>query len=126
MSLRRKKMAALAESAVYQAQSEDLEEEKNVVKEEIAKAMARIQSGGEFDEFSRKIVRMHERDALTPKQEVDSDDEEQKRAGRQHFDAYPTVDGLSRPYGAFPVFQPGPAPGYLRHYRNEAARPIQM
>jgi hypothetical protein len=126
MSLRRKKMAALAESAVYQAQSEDIEEEKNVVKQEIAKAMARIQSGGHFDEYSAKIVRMHERDTRRPKTEIEPDEELEKRPGRQHFDAYPTVDGLSRPYGAFPVFQPSPAPGYIRHYRTETSRPIQM
>jgi hypothetical protein len=48
------------------------------------------------------------------------------RAGRKKFDAYPTANGLSRPYGAFPVFQTAPPPGYIRHYRTEGARAIEI
>ena len=54
------------------------------------------------------------------------DEEEEIRPGRQRFDAYPTADGLSRPYGAFPVFQPAPVPGYARHFRKEVPRPIEL
>ena len=133
MSIRRKKMAALAEAAVYQAQSVELEEEKNALKEEMQKAGERTQRGEAYDEYAEKIIKLHERDIATAelrargldKSEWDDDDEEVK-PGRQHFDAYPTADGLSRPYGAFPVFQPGPPSGQLRHYRKETLRPIEL
>jgi hypothetical protein len=132
MALRRKKMAAAAESAVYQAQTSELQEEKEVVKAEIAKAADRTEKGGEFDEYSMKIIKMHQRDIQAgPKKRktangFDSDEEDDKRPGRPHFDAYPTADGLSRPYGAFPVFQPAPPSGQLRHYRMETQRPIEL
>jgi chromosome segregation ATPase len=132
MSLRRKKMAAVAESAVYRAQTTELQEEKEAVKTEIAKAAERTEKGAEFDEYSKKIVTMNQRDIQTSTKKgktgngFDSDDEDNKRPGRPHFDAYPTADGLSRPYGAFPVFQPAPPSGQLRHYRKETDRPIQL
>ena len=56
----------------------------------------------------------------------DDEEEEVKRPGREHYDAYPTKDGLSRPYGAFPVFQPAKPSANLRHYRTETERPIQL
>jgi hypothetical protein len=130
MSLRRKKMAALAETAIYQAQGTELEEEKVSVKEEMDKAAERVGRGEAFDAYAGKVVRMHERDITTAgsrtKSALDSDDEEEKQTGRKHFDAYPTADGLSRPYGAFPVFQPAPPSGQLRHYRKETLRPIEL
>jgi chromosome segregation ATPase len=132
MILRRKKMAALAETAIYQAQGTELEEEKQSVKEEIEKAGERVQNGEAFDDYAAKVVKMHERDVMTRSEQrtrpgtFDSDDEEERRPGRPHFDAYPTADGLSRPYGAFPVFQPAPPSGQLRHYRKETLRPIEL
>jgi chromosome segregation ATPase len=132
MTLRRKKMAALAETAIYQAQGTELEEEKQAVKAEIAEASERADAGEAFDGYAAKIVKMHERDVgrRSPGRSRpgtnDSDDEEQMRPGRQHFDAYPTADGLSRPYGQFPVFQPAEPSGQLRHYRKETLRPIEL
>jgi predicted nucleic acid-binding Zn-ribbon protein len=132
MTLRRKKMAALAESSIYQAQGTELEEEKQAVKDEMNKAGERVQNGEAFDDYAGKIIKMHERDVMTRSSNgtrpgtFDSDDEEEKRPGRKHFDAYPTADGLSRPYGAFPVFQPAPPSGQLRHYRKETLRPIEL
>ena len=94
------------------------------------RANERTQRGEAFDEFADKMVKLHERDAITAQSRqrngFDSDDEEERRPGRQHFDAYPTADGLSRPYGAFPVFQPGAPSGQLRHYRKETVRPIEL
>ena len=73
---------------------------------------------------------MHERDLMNAEtmrnKQFDSDDEEEVRPGREHYDAYPTKDGLSRPYGAFPVFQPAKPSPNLRHYRTETDRPIQL
>jgi hypothetical protein len=131
MTIRRQKMANLAETAVYQAQSVELQNEKEEVKEEIDKAMTRSQNGGIFDEFAHKLVIIHERDLQsglkrTRAGDFDSDEEEETRPGRQHFDAYPTADGLSRPYGAFPVFQPGAPSRQLRHFRKETLRPIEL
>jgi chromosome segregation ATPase len=131
MSLRRKKMATLAETAVYQAQSEDLKEVKENLHSEIEMAIERTAKGEDFDERASKMLRMHERDMRTSslgkeQGEFESDDEEDRRPGRQHFDAYPTADGLSRPYGAFPVFQPGAPSGQLRHFRKETQRPIEL
>lgn len=134
MTIRRKKLAALAESAIYQAQTAELEEEKQAAQEELQKANERTQRGEAFDEYSEKMVKLYERDVATAKMAKtrggnpwDSDDEdEEKKPGRQHFDAYPTADGLSRPYGAFPVFQPGAPSGQLRHYRKETLRPIEL
>jgi chromosome segregation ATPase len=129
MLLRRKKMAALAESAVYRAQKGELEDEKSTVKEEIVKATERAEAGQPFDKYAEKMVRMHQRDmknGAKRRTQFDSDDDEEKKPGRQHFDAYPTADGLSRPYGAFPVFQPAPPSGQLRHFRNESLVPIEL
>jgi hypothetical protein len=129
ISLRRRTRAAIAESAVCQAQSVELEDEKRAVKDGLGKAAERVEMGQGFDEYAAKIVRMHERDALTPMsvgRDANSEEDEERRAGRKHFDAYPTADGLSRPYGAFPVFQPAPASGQLRHFRKEALRPIEL
>ena len=132
MKLRRKKMAALSEMAIYQAQQDDLQEQKEAVKEEIKQAESRTARGEAFDEYAEKIVRMHERDiktAQTPRRKSifdEEDDEEEKQPGRQKFDAYPTADGLSRPYGAFPVFQPGDPSPNLRYYRKEDSRPIVL
>jgi hypothetical protein len=132
MALKRQKMAAMAEAAVYQAQSVGLQEEKNVIREEIEKATVRAGKGEAFDSVAEKRLRMHERDAAQSQRrqrspDADSDeDEEERRPGRQHFDAYPTADGLSKPYGAFPVFQPAPPSGQLRHYRKETLRPIEL
>lgn len=131
MSLRRKKMAALSEMAVYKAQSAELEEEKQEIKEQMEAAGERTQRGDSFDDYAAKMIKMHKRDLVssqttTRKTDFDSDDEEERRPGRQHFDAYPTADGLSRPYGAFPVFQPAQPSGQLRHYRNETQRPIEL
>lgn len=132
MALRRKKMAAMAESSVYKTQSDELQEQKEAIKAEMQAASQRTQNGEAFDEYADKMIQMHIRDNMSatgPRRgdeflELDEDDE--RRPGRQHFDAYPTADGLSRPYGAFPVFQPGPPSGQLRHYRNETQRPIEL
>jgi hypothetical protein len=131
MILRRKKLAALAESAVYKAQGTELAEEQNIVKQEITHAMERTERGQNFDDYSEKIIKMHTRDLAGSSQkkqrtEFDSDEDEDKKPGRPHFDAYPTGDGLSKPYGAFPVFQPAPPSAQLRHYRKEAIRPIEL
>jgi chromosome segregation ATPase len=132
MALRRKKMAALAETVIYQAQGTELEEEKQAVKEEMSSAAEKVQAGRAFDDYAAKIIKMHERDVTTRGSTrsrpgtFDSDDEEERKPGRQHFDAYPTADGLSRPYGAFPVFQPQAPSGQLRHYRKETLRPIEL
>jgi hypothetical protein len=131
MVLRRKKLAALAESAVYKAQGTELAEEQTNVKQEITRAMERTERGHAFDDYADKMVKMHERDLMGSSQkkqrtELDSDEDEEKKPGRQHFDAYPTTDGLSRPYGAFPVFQPAPPSAQLRHYRKEVIRPIEL
>jgi len=56
----------------------------------------------------------------------DDDDDVFASAGRQKPDAYPTGDELSRPYGAFPVFQPSSPPGYIRHYRKEGELAIEI
>lgn len=132
MATRRKKMAALSEMAIYQAQQGELQEEKQAILEEIQAAEARTARGEAFDETAGRMMRMHERDirtAQSPKRRsiFDSDDEdEEPRAGRQKFDAYPTADGLSRPYGAYPVFQPGPPSANLRYYKKEGQRPIVL
>ena len=132
MSLRRKKMAAIAESAVYQSQSDELKEQKEAIKMEMEAANERTSRGEAYDEYAEKIITMHVRD-LTASQRTlrgaefaELDDDDERKPGRQHFDAYPTADGLSRPYGAFPVFQPGPPSGQLRHYRPETVRPIEL
>jgi hypothetical protein len=137
MALRRKKMAALAESAVYRAQTVELEEEKHAVKEEMMKAVERVEKGKPFDSYAGKVLRMHEKDIaarVKPRSRSGSlnsgddeeEDEEQKSPGRKRYDAYRTSDGLSRPYGAFPVFQPGSPSGQLRHYKKETLRPIEL
>jgi chromosome segregation ATPase len=130
MTLRRRKMAALAETAVYRAQSTDLQDEKQAVKDEIVRATERSEQGDAFDVYATKIMKMHQRDVAAASRgqsgEFDEDEDEDQRPGRPHFDAYPTADGLSRPYGAFPVFQPAPPSGQLRHYRKETQRPIEL
>ena len=134
MNIRRKKLAALAESAIYQAQSAELEEEKQAAQAELQKAGERTQRGEAFDDYAEKVIKLYQRDVATSKlaktrsaNPWDSDDEDDmKKPGRQHFDAYPTADGLSRPYGAFPVFQPGAPSAQLRHYRRETLRPIEL
>ena len=132
MSLRRKKMAAMAESSVYKIQSDELQEQKEALKAELQAANERTQRGEAFDEYADRMITLHIRDKMSATlphrgdEFLALDDEEERRPGRQHFDAYPTADGLSRPYGAFPVFQPGPPSGQLRHYRNETQRPIEL
>ncbi|KAK8837728.1 hypothetical protein M9Y10_036263 [Tritrichomonas musculus] len=132
MSLRRKKMAAMAESSVYKIQGDELKEQKEAIKAELEAAGERTQRGEAFDEYAEKMITMHVRDRMSatgPRRGdefLELDEDEERRPGRQHFDAYPTADGLSRPYGAFPVFQPGPPSGQLRHYRNETQRPIEL
>ncbi|OHS96654.1 hypothetical protein TRFO_09803 [Tritrichomonas foetus] len=132
MALRRKKMAAIAESSVYQTQGDELKEQKNFIKQELEAASERTARGQAFDEYSERMITMHIRDltssqrALRGEEYAELDDEEERRPGRQHFDAYPTADGLSRPYGAFPVFQPGPPSGQLRFYKPETLRPIEL
>jgi hypothetical protein len=127
MVTRRKKMAALSEMAMYQTRGDDLSEQKDVIRQELKDAEERSSRGEAFDEQAQKVLTMHERGArnsVRRKREVDDDDEEDASPGRQKFDAYPTVDGLSRPYGAFPVFQPAPPAPNLRHYKREYPRPI--
>ncbi|OHT14907.1 hypothetical protein TRFO_14702 [Tritrichomonas foetus] len=132
MALRRKKMAAMAESSVYKTQSDELQEQKESIRKELQTAGERTQRGEAFDEYAEKMITMHIRDKMSATlphrgdEYLELDDEEERRPGRQHFDAYPTADGLSRPYGAFPVFQPGAPSGQLRHYRNETQRPIEL
>lgn len=130
MKMRRKKMAALSEMAIYQAQQGELQEQKKIIESEIQEAGSRTARGESFDDYADKMVKMIERDIKTahsPKRKslFDSDDEDEERPpGRQKFDAYPTADGLSRPYGAFPVFQPAEPSPNLRYYKKEEERPI--
>lgn len=131
MKIRRKKMAALSEMAIYQAKQDELQEQKKAVEDEIREAGSRTQRGEAFDEYAEKMVRMHQRDirtASSPKRrsifDSDDEDDEERPPGRQKFDAYPTADGLSRPYGQFPVFQPGDPSPNLRYYKKEDVRPI--
>lgn len=132
MKMRRKKMAALSEMAIYQAKQDELQEQKKMVEDEIRQAGSRTQRGEAFDEYAEKMVRMHERDirsANSPKRRSifdDDDDDDERPPGRQKFDAYPTADGLSRPYGQFPVFQPGDPSPNLRYYKKEDQRPIVL
>jgi len=130
MALRRKKMAALSEMAVYEAQKSEFQEAQKDIKNEIEQAIKRTQEGESFDEYADKMLKMHQRDISTSQSrrvskfdELD-DLDEMPKPGRTHFDAYPTADGLSRPYGAFPVFQPTSPPGHLRHFKKETERPI--
>jgi hypothetical protein len=124
-------MAALSEMAVYQAQQGELQGEKETVVEEMRAASARLERGEVFDDRAGKMLEMHKRDVQTARGgrkksifDEESDDEEEKKCGRQKFEAYPTADGLSRPYGANPVFQPGAPSPQLRFYRKGAVRPI--
>jgi hypothetical protein len=116
---------------VYRAQTTELQEEKEAIKSEIAKAGDRIERSAEFDKYSKKIVKMKQKDIKTDTKKgkiangFDSDNEENKRPRRRHSGAYPTADGLSRPDGAFPVFQPAPS-GKLRQYRTETQGSIQL
>ncbi|KAK8878679.1 hypothetical protein M9Y10_005459 [Tritrichomonas musculus] len=133
MKTRRKKLATLSELAIYQAQKEELKKQKEDIQHEIDAANERSARGEAFDDFSARMLRMYSRDVsrsrLMSRNEMydeDDDDDENKPHGRQKYDAYPTADGLSRPYGAFPVFQPAPPPGYIRHYHKENPIPIEM
>lgn len=134
MAARRRKLAALSEMAIYQAKQDELKEQTAEIRREIEEAETRTARGEAFDDFSERMLRMHKRDmeqaAIAKARGVpayeDDDDEGIVKAGRQKFDAYPTADGLSRPYGAFPVFQPAPPPGYIRHYRKEGERAIEI
>jgi hypothetical protein len=132
MLAHRRKLAALSEMAIYQAQKDELLAETEETRREAEAAEARTARGEAFDDWSARIARMHARDivlsarARTAAPSMEEDDESVIRAGRQKFDAYPTADGLSRPYGAFPVFQPAPPPGYIRHYRKEGPRAIEI
>ena len=135
LAMRRKQKAAESELSVYQAMKGALQEQKQEVKQEIDEAMRRSARGEAFDEKAQKMVTMHERDIMSASTRLrnkqfaaydDDDDEEYVRPGREHYDAYPTKDGLSRPYGAFPVFQPGQPSANLRYFKNETERPIQL
>ena len=132
---RRQKMAALSEMAIYMAEAEEIKEETLSTRQFREEATARTARGESFDEYAEKVIRMHERDihsARTPKRrndlfEFDEDSDEEKPKGREKYDAYPTADGLSRPYGGFPVFQPAPPSGNLRYFKKEPTqRPIQL
>lgn len=127
MALRRRKKAVISELAVVEAQKMELNERTKNVKEELVDSARRVQAGEEFDEYAGKMVKLHERDevlsARRRRGEVDEDEideyDEDAPKGRQKYDAYPTADGLSRPYGAFPVFQPSKNQGNLRYYKRE-------
>jgi hypothetical protein len=131
MTSHRKRLAALSEMAIYQAKREELLEEAEEVKKAVEEGHARTARGLAFDDLGAKMLRLHEWDrtqaarARTARLYAE-DDEEGVRPGRVKFDAYPTADGLSRPYGAFPVFQPAPPPGYIRFYRPEGPRAIEI
>jgi uncharacterized coiled-coil protein SlyX len=62
IALRSKKMAAIAESAVYQAQVGELDEEKQSAKAEIVAASERVARGEAYDLYAEKVIRKHERD----------------------------------------------------------------
>ena len=124
----RRTKAALSEMAIYQAQSQEYEEQVKYYQQELQSAQERAAKGEDFDEAAAKTIKIHLRDQQRAKTPLPSYDEEEENPhpGRQHFDAYPTADGLSRPYGAFPVFQPAAPSGQLRHYRKETERIIEM
>jgi chromosome segregation ATPase len=131
MSAHRKKLAALSEMAIYQAKKDEIIEETEDVRKEVEEAQKRTARGEAFDEYSARMARMHTRDikmasSARSYRPDPYDEDAQPLPGRQKFDAYPTADGLSRPYGAFPVFQPAPPPGYIRHYRKEGPRAIEI
>ena len=121
IALRRKKMAAYSEMALYAGQKSELEDEKKTLRESLEIAGNKTNRGENFDEYAEKIIKMHIRDQNNKEKNLleNSDDEDEKRPGRPRFDAYPTADGLSKPYGAFPAFQPSKPAGHLRHYKNE-------
>ncbi|KAH0786197.1 hypothetical protein GPJ56_009874 [Histomonas meleagridis] len=97
-------------------------------------ADSRTARGETYDEKAERMLRVQKRDiktaqALKRKSVLNSDDEnenENNKNKRQKFDAYPTPDGLSRPYGAFPVFQPNGPSCNLRYYKKEEERPIVL
>ena len=132
MNTHRRLLATLSEMAIYEAQKAELQIMKEDIQRQIESAEERTARGESFDESAERLLRMHVRDmemAATAKAHsamYDDDEEETVHAGRQKFDAYPTADGLSRPYGAFPVFQPAPPPAYIRHYRKEGPRAIEI
>jgi chromosome segregation ATPase len=131
MTNHRKRLAALSEMAIYQAQKEELLERKEGVKKAVVEGRARTARGLPFDDHAARMLRLHEYDLVRAERartaQLDEDEDDGiVRAGRVKFDAYPTADGLSRPYGAFPVFQPAPPPGYIRHYRPEGPRAIEI
>lgn len=130
MDLNRKKKAAISELAVMQATQMDLMERTEQVKEEIADSSRRAKNGEAFDDYSAKVIRMHERDINSArrhkKSQFDEEEDEDRPPGRQKFEAYPTSDGLSRPYGGFPVFQPQKKAPNLRHYKRELEREVKI
>jgi hypothetical protein len=85
MALRPKKMAALAEPIIYQAQGIELEAEKQAIKEEISSAAESVQTGKAFDEYAAKVVKMHERNVTARVSTgsrpvtVNSDDEKERK-----------------------------------------------
>jgi chromosome segregation ATPase len=131
MTSHRKRLAALSEMAIYQVQKEDLLKQKEGVLRAMEEGRGRTAQGLPFDDRAARMLRLHEYDMVRAERArtapvEDEDDDGVVRAGRIKFDAYPTADGLSRPYGAFPVFQPAPPPGYIRHYRPEGPRAIEI
>jgi chromosome segregation ATPase len=122
---RRARLAALSELSVYQARQMELRQAKEQTRKDLDDGRQRSARGEVFDAQSARRLRTFAYD-LRRTAPVDDDDEEPPRPGRIHFDAYPTADGLSRPYGAFPVFQPPAAPGYARHYRPEGPVRIEF
>ena len=124
MALRRRKKAALSEISVYKAQADVIGEQRENATKEMELANGRLEKGKEFDNISGRIIRMHKRDVASANAARRRVEETEQPPGRPHFDAYPTADGLSRPYGGFPIFQPFAAPGYTRHYKKETEKPV--
>jgi len=130
MKLRRKKRAVISELAVWKAHQIDTAGQIESVKEELQLSSRRAANGEAFDEFADKMVKIHqsdlERQHSARRHKYSDDEEDNIPPGRQKFDAYPTSDGLSRPYGGFPVFQPQRPSGNLRHYKKETPREIKL
>ena len=126
--INRQTKAAKSELAVMAATKLELQERKHEIEEERADSARRVQRGEAFDDYADKMIRMHERDQMLSARRKKEwfDEEEEEPHGRQKYDAYPTADGLSRPYGGFPVFQPQKPSANLRHYRRETEREIKL
>jgi hypothetical protein len=120
---KRSRKADLSEASLYQAMSLDLSEKVAEVRRQLDEGNARTARGDAFDAKAARQLRTFEFD-LRRSMRVPA--EEPSPPGRQHYDAYPIADGLSRPYGQFPVFQPSGEPGYARHYRPELPRAIEF